>query len=85
LEPQQAPDDASSELAVWLADRLRKIFGCESVEIDRNLFELGADSMIFAQLAVALYEQRGVEIAWTVMFESPTVREIAARIECTRQ
>lgn len=66
-----------------LADVWAEVLGVPRVRPDDNFFDLGGDSTLAAR-AAALAERRGAAFAPKVLFEHPTVRRLAARIESAR-
>jgi amino acid adenylation domain-containing protein len=61
---------------IW--EQLLKV---ERVSIDENFFELGGHSLLATQVISRVRESFSVELALRVIFESPTVAEIAETIE----
>jgi alpha-ketoglutarate-dependent taurine dioxygenase/acyl carrier protein len=59
---------------------------CETLKIERvraedNFFELGGHSLLVAQVISRIREAFGIRLALGFVFESPTVKEMATRIE----
>ncbi|HEX5706332.1 MAG TPA: amino acid adenylation domain-containing protein, partial [Pyrinomonadaceae bacterium] len=73
-----APRTGIEELVagVW-----SEILGLERVGVEDNFFELGGHSLLATQLASRLRESFGVEIPLRRLFETPTVRGVAAAVE----
>jgi acyl carrier protein len=57
-----------------------EVLGKKKVGADQNFFDLGGNSLSAAQAITRIREELQVELSITDLFESPTVREIAARI-----
>jgi acyl carrier protein len=77
-KPYIAPRMAVEEV---LARMYAEILAVEHVGIDDNFFtDLGGHSLLATQLVSRLRESLQVELALRVVFDSPTVRELAARL-----
>jgi acyl carrier protein len=74
-----------SALEETLANLWSDLLGVEKVGVLDNFFELGGHSLLATQLVSRLREIFQVEIALRVVFEQPTVTELAARIEQARR
>jgi FkbH-like protein len=57
------------------------ILNCESVDINDNFYELGGHSLLAVLLISRVREKFNVEIPLISMFESPTIRDLAGKIE----
>src|SRR6185369_1087998 len=89
LWPERAPSGAVG--APWTAprtpteERLAEIFAAvlrvERVGIEDNFFERGGHSLRATQVASRVRDVFGVELPVRVVFEAPTVEELADRIE----
>ncbi|HEX8472730.1 MAG TPA: amino acid adenylation domain-containing protein, partial [Pyrinomonadaceae bacterium] len=73
-----APRTPTEEL---LASIWTKVLGVERVGIDDNFFELGGHSLLATQVMSRVRETFQVELPLRHLFESPTVTELARRIE----
>ncbi|NUO56975.1 MAG: hypothetical protein HOV71_29065 [Hamadaea sp.] len=72
-----APRDAvEQQLAELWAARLE----VEPIGIHDDFFELGGDSLLAAELQLAIDQLFGVEVPTWTLFLSPTVAELAATI-----
>jgi phthiocerol/phenolphthiocerol synthesis type-I polyketide synthase E len=73
-----APDnDVEHQLCeIWA-----ELLGVEPVGVHDNFMELGGHSLLGARMAAGLRTRFGVELPLQVMFEAPTVAELAIAIE----
>ena len=58
-----------------------EVLKVEKVGVDENFFELGGQSLLATRVASRLRKTTGVEIGVRGVFEEPTVRGVAGRIE----
>jgi amino acid adenylation domain-containing protein len=80
--PEEAPTSRGpGTLEDRLARDLARILGVASVRPDDNFFELGGHSLLAMQLLAAVREREQLEIGLADVFECPTPRSLAARIE----
>ena len=70
-------NEVESALAEIVATRL----DLPAVGIDENFFVLGGHSMLGAQLIIRIAEMYGVEMTLLELFDNPTVRDMAAKVE----
>lgn len=75
-----AQTDAEHCLAGLLAPLL-KLTGPEQVDVGANFFELGGHSLLGTQLIARVRETFDINLPLRVLFEAPTVIELAAEIE----
>jgi amino acid adenylation domain-containing protein len=74
------PDTTEQTLiALW-----EGLLGRSGIGVDDNFFELGGHSMLVVEMTVAIEHDFEVRLAVADVFENPTVRELAARIEQRR-
>jgi amino acid adenylation domain-containing protein len=65
-----------------LVEILASLLGLEQVGIDDNFFLLGGNSMMGTQLITRVAEIYGIDLPLRTLFEMPTVRQLAAGVEC---
>ena len=86
------PDDSSTfrddaraaprtEMEKTVAGILEALLNLEHVDVEENFFSLGGHSLLGAQLVARLRDTFGIEMSLRVIFEAPTVGELAAEIE----
>ncbi len=73
-----APHTHTEEVVARLWAEILKL---EEVGIDDNFFELGGHSLLATQVISRLREAFGIELPLRSLFESPTVADLAERIE----
>jgi amino acid adenylation domain-containing protein len=73
-----APRDAVEEIVAGIFAQLLKL---ERVGVDENFFELGGHSLLATQVISRVKAVFRVEFALRALFESPTVRGLARRVE----
>jgi len=73
-----------SDLEATLAGVYAEVLGAEQVSVHEDFFSLGGNSLLAAQLILALRRtlERPVPLGW--IFEAPTVAELGERIELDR-
>ncbi len=72
-----AEDERERAIAsVW-----EDLFGIAPIGREENFFDLGGNSLLAIQLVSRLRKQFQVELALSVLFEAPTVAQLASRIE----
>jgi amino acid adenylation domain-containing protein len=64
-----------------LAEIWKEIFASSRIGIHTGFFELGGHSLTAAQLITRIRSEFGVDIPFRVIFEKPTIHEIASVIE----
>jgi len=66
-----------NELESVIAQAWKEALGVEQVGLDQNFFDLGAHSLIVAEVHMQLQQSLGREISLVDMFQFPTVRALA--------
>jgi surfactin family lipopeptide synthetase C len=64
-----------------LAGLWAEILGVEKIGINDNFFDLGGHSLLATRLFVRLRDAFGLELPLRLLFETPTIAELAKRIE----
>ncbi|MCP1167183.1 SDR family NAD(P)-dependent oxidoreductase, partial [Limimaricola sp. ASW11-118] len=81
-----APDVALSEefetrAQAWLAGQWMALLGVDRVGPDDSFFDLGGHSLIAVRLFAAIRRETGTALPISALFEAPTIRALAARLE----
>ncbi|MBZ5494746.1 MAG: hypothetical protein LAO76_27810 [Acidobacteriia bacterium] len=82
------PQDSSPEMdlcverlvAEFWADRL----GLDAIGPEENFFEKGGDSLMAMQLVSRLRRALGFEVSLNLVFDNPTIKQLASAIEKLR-
>ncbi|MBV6623045.1 MAG: amino acid adenylation domain-containing protein [Rivularia sp. (in: Bacteria)] len=64
-----------------LAGIWAKLLGLTRVSVTDNFFELGGHSLLLTQLVVKVREAFQIDLPYQILFETPTVAELAKQIE----
>jgi phthiocerol/phenolphthiocerol synthesis type-I polyketide synthase E len=72
--------EPQTELEQKVADVWEELFGIQPIGRDDHFLELGGHSLLAIQMATHLRNLFAVDLPVTVLFEAPTVRELAAVI-----
>jgi acyl carrier protein len=70
-----------TDAELTLAAILQEVLRIERVGVDDNFFDLGASSLLLAQVHERLQERLGREIHLVEVFNHPTVRALASHLE----
>ena len=77
-EAYAAPRTAMEKTVAGILERLLNL---EHVDVEENFFSLGGHSLLGAQLIARLRDTFGIEMPLRVVFEAPTVADLATEIE----
>lgn len=72
---------ARSAIELRLVDAWSEVLGISGIGIDDDFFEMGGDSLIVMQLTARVVAGFGVKLPSGFMYDTPTVRAMAAFIE----
>ncbi|NME81103.1 non-ribosomal peptide synthase/polyketide synthase [Rhodococcus sp. 105337] len=73
------PPDGDLETAV--ADDFADVLGLERISVTDNFFDIGGNSLIATRAVARLGDRLGRDIAVRTLFEAPTVRMLATRLD----
>jgi acyl carrier protein len=73
--------EARTPVEEILASLWAELLGVERVSVEESFFELGGHSLLATQLVSRIREVFQVELALRLIFDHPTVAEIAAILE----
>lgn len=74
----------SHELEAELVAIWEQMFGVAPVGVRDNFFELGGHSLLAIQVVTRMREATGLELPMTVLFDAPTVAELAVLVQAHR-
>ena len=69
-----------TEIEVRLVEIWGQLLGVDGVGVHDNFFDLGGDSLLATRLFSILGRELGTELSLRVLFEAPTVTDLAARV-----
>jgi len=69
-----------NELEETIAQAWKEALGVKQVKLDRNFFDLGAHSLMVAEVHIQLQQSLGREISLVDLFQFPTVSALAAHL-----
>jgi acyl transferase domain-containing protein/NADPH:quinone reductase-like Zn-dependent oxidoreductase/acyl carrier protein len=74
----------TTPLETELAEAWQSLLGIQEVGVHDNFFELGGDSLIGVQVISRIKKEFGVNLPSSLLYEGPTIAELAAAIEAAR-
>ena len=74
----------TTSLQTTLAEAWQSLLGIQEVGIHDNFFELGGDSLIGVQVISRVKKEFGVNLPSSLLYEGPTIAELAAAIEAAQ-
>jgi amino acid adenylation domain-containing protein len=80
VEPAALGRRPTCDAEVRIAAIWRDVLGLGQVPVDRDFFSLGGSSVLAARVAMQLREQTGMDVPLRLLFEAPTVEQLAARL-----
>jgi acyl carrier protein len=75
-----ASEPPRNELESVIARAWKEALGAEQVGLEQNFFDLGAHSLMVAEVHMQLQQSLGREISLVDMFQFPTVRALASHL-----
>ncbi|MEP6918898.1 MAG: SDR family oxidoreductase, partial [Acidobacteriota bacterium] len=84
-ELARAYDAPVGDTEIALADIWRALLGIERIGTADNFFELGGHSLLALRLTARLQEAFQIELPVQVVFDAPTVKQMAVLVERTRE
>jgi len=72
------PEITGAGLEMMIAGIFKEALGIDEVGVQDNFFDLGANSLVVAEVAVALRNTLGRDIPLTDLFQYPTIRTLTA-------
>jgi amino acid adenylation domain-containing protein len=81
FESTSAPVAPQRELEVRLAAIWQRVLRLSSLGIDDNFFDLGGHSLLAAHLFAEIEKKLDVKLPLALLFQAPTVRQLADQIE----
>ena len=79
-EPETIAEQPRNELERVIAQTWKQALGVGRVGLDRNFFDLGAHSLMVAEVQMQLQELLGREISLVDLFQFPTVSALAGHL-----
>ena len=89
--PQGRPEEMGeyvaplTDLEVALADLWAQVLRVDQVGVKDNFFDLGGHSLLATQVVVRIHSTLSVDMPMKLLFEAPTIAQLAPKIEALRQ
>ncbi|HEU5321185.1 MAG TPA: phosphopantetheine-binding protein, partial [Methylomirabilota bacterium] len=71
----------ATETEARVADIWSQVLSVPQVSADADFFELGGHSLLATRIVARLREAFGIDLSLRVMFEAPTVRQLARQVD----
>jgi amino acid adenylation domain-containing protein len=81
LRPPSAAGTPRTPIEEVLSNIWAQVLGLDAVGVEDNFFDLGGHSLMATQVIAQARETFGVELAVHSIFEAPTIRALAARLD----
>lgn len=75
--PGEPYEEPQGEMELAIAQTWRDAFRLEKIGRNANFFELGGNSLLGMELTQMLAERLAVQVPVVVLFQYPTIREMA--------
>jgi acyl carrier protein len=72
---------ATDELTGVVTGIWESVLGVEDIGGEENFLDLGGDSMTATEVAMRLRERLGLDVPLRMIFDHPTVEELAAALQ----
>ncbi len=85
-EPESTPDRVAhvaprTAVEEFLAEVWTEVLGDEGISVHDNFFQLGGHSLQAGRILARIHDSLGIELALQVVFEYPTLEELATQVE----
>lgn len=70
---------------VILVDIIRDIIGVDNVGVKENIFDLGTHSLHVTKLVSTINKRLGVSLSYSIIFQNPTINELAGVIVSNKE
>ncbi|HEX8924496.1 MAG TPA: non-ribosomal peptide synthetase [Terriglobales bacterium] len=80
-KPKEIAEPPRNELESVIAQTWKLALGVDSVGLNENFFDLGAHSLMVAEVHIQLQQQLGREFSLVDLFQFPTVSALAAHLD----
>lgn len=74
-------EEPASEMEKAVAEHWQAVLRIDAIDVNSNFFDLGGHSLLAAQLCAQLRQSLGMQLLVADLFESPTVRSLAALLD----
>ncbi|MBD0257059.1 MAG: amino acid adenylation domain-containing protein, partial [Cytophagales bacterium] len=78
-------DQTLSGVALRLHAIWRKVLGVERIRVNDDFFTVGGNSISAIRVIAAIYKEMGTKIPLSAIFEAPTIRLLARKVEAVQE